>query len=65
MTRLTYKDVRKFGQMTKPRLALVRKPYRWALREDYNKEVGPRFENLRAAYWWVQGYLSKQIEDAQ
>ncbi len=62
MTRLTFRQVAKYGHMTKPRLALVKGPYRWALREDYNKEISPRFENLRAAYWWVQGYLIKQYE---
>ncbi len=62
MSRLTFQQVAKYGYMTKPRLALVKGPYRWALHEDYNEEISPRFENLRAAYWWVQGYLRKQYE---
>lgn len=62
MSRLTFQQVAKFGRMTKPRLALVREPYRWATHDDYNKEISPRFENLRAAYWWVQGFISCQSE---
>lgn len=63
MSRLTFRQVAKYGRMCRPVLALVDKPYRWALYEDYNKEISPRFENLRAAYWWVQGYMSKQMDE--
>ncbi len=65
MSRLTFRQVAKYGHMTKPRLALVDKPYRWATHADYNKEISPRFENLRAAYWWMQGYLSKQLDEVR
>lgn len=60
---LSYNSVSKYGRMCEPRLALVRRPYRWALHDDYNKEISPRFLNVRAAYWWVQGYLSKQTDN--
>jgi len=51
--------------MTKPKMGLRKRPYRWVLYSDYNVDISPRFENLRAAYWWVQGYLSKQLDEVQ